>query len=437
MAIAVASYAAVFKRTANLPNAASCSLWGWFRRTADRNTFSGCLALVNAVDGSSYRAITFDSDGTTLALTSHGMSTTGFGTQPAANEWFFAALTCSGNGNNLNGYVRRLTDNTLSSLTGQAAGTSFTSGAMEFGGGGFTAEFLSGEIHALGACDSVLSADELLELSYFHEPQLDGIRSLNVFYPCIESVNSNATVDRSGNGRNATATVGSLADSPSLLWRAPGPIVVIPAVAAGDVTLALTGQALTSSLGVLSPSTSIALSGGQVAVSSGVLLPGHAVTLSGAALAAAAGVLGPSLALALTGMVITIGQGTVSAPGNVTVALTGQLLTTALGSVGVNVSTALSGQAATAVAGVLLADLARGLSGASMASSSGSLAPALSVSLTGSLASFGQGSLTPPISGDPTPPAIRRVTVTVNTSINVNGASEAITVRAPGSVTVH
>lgn len=234
MAIAVTSDASAFKRTANLPAASTAyTMCGWFMLTTDRNTFSGALGIANAVDGASFHQLGTDSDGTTLKIWSQTTSTNVAAL--SLNTWYFGAMTCSGTGaGTLIGYVRALTANALTSAA--VAGTSFTPGAAEWGRDCVTGEFITGRIHACGMANVVLSADELLELSYFHEPQLDGIRSLNVFYPTIEAANSDATVDRSGNARNATATVGALADSPPLLWRSIPPSLPMPASSTGALS---------------------------------------------------------------------------------------------------------------------------------------------------------------------------------------------------------
>lgn len=205
--------------------------------TTDRNTFSGLLGIT---DGTNYHQLCTDSDGTTLNLYRGNPGAQTSLLALSTNTWYFAALTCAGTGaGQLIGYARAITSNSFTTVS--AAGISFTPNAVNWGRDGFTGEYITGRIHACGMAGAVLSADELLELSYYHEPQLDGIRSVNVFYPCIESANSNATVDRSGNGRNATATVGALADSPPLLWRPIPPYMVMPAAAAsGAITGAST-----------------------------------------------------------------------------------------------------------------------------------------------------------------------------------------------------
>lgn len=228
MAIVVSGDASAFKRTANLQTATAHSMWGWFMLTSDRNTFVGLLGLANAVDGASFQQLGTDSDGTTVKIWSHATSTNVVAM--SLNTWYFGAMTCAGTGaGQLIGYLRAITANALTSAS--IAGVSFTPGAAEWGRDCITGEYMAGRIHACGSCNAVLSAEELLELSYFHEPQADGIRSINVFYPCLEATAALCKVDRSGNGRDATATEGALADSPPLLWR-PGSSYVLPAAAA-------------------------------------------------------------------------------------------------------------------------------------------------------------------------------------------------------------
>jgi hypothetical protein len=125
----------------------------------------------------------------------------------------------------------------------------------------------------------------------------------------------------------------------------------IPSKAAGgsDVSVALTGQAMASTAGTLTPSSSISLSGQVLAAAQGAVAPANSLTLGGQLLASSAGTLTPSTSkvltgqsasiaqgtlvaaftIPLTGALITIGQGTVTAPGgggDVTIALTGQAL---------------------------------------------------------------------------------------------------------------
>jgi hypothetical protein len=83
-----------------------------------------------------------------------------------------------------------------------------------------------------------------------------------------------------------------------------------------------------------------------------------------------------------------------AAGGDVTVALTGQSLTAAAGTLTVSNSVALSGSSLTAAAGTLTVSNSVALSGSSLTASTGTLAPALSVPLSGAALSITAGTLT-------------------------------------------
>ncbi len=237
MAIAVGSDAQRFIRTANLPARGAFTMWGWYMLTTDRNAVSGAMALGNGANpsGGEYRSIETSSDGTSFLVWAGSNNTAMF--SASTNTWYFLALVSNGDGaSSVTARWRVITANTLSSASVTPAGTgstTYTPGQMVFGGTNYTGDFMTGRIHAIGCADAVLSADELLELSYYHEPQLDGIRSLNVFYPCIADTAANCQVDKSGNGRNASSTPGALADSPGLLWRSTYVPYVLPAISVG------------------------------------------------------------------------------------------------------------------------------------------------------------------------------------------------------------
>lgn len=237
MAIVVNSDASAFKRTANLPAYNSATLFGWFYIGTDKNDYTSLLGLADSTGGTPTAGfhLSTDVDGTTLQVWNDFAGGTNLKALSTAT-WYFAAITCAGTGaGQVIGYVRSITETTFTTTTETLPG-SFTPAVAEWGRAGYSPFYLDGRIHACGMADVVLSSDELLWLSHFHEPQLRGIRSLNVFYPTIESVNTNATVDRSGNGRNATATHGALADSPPLLWMRSPRIGVINVAAAAGTT---------------------------------------------------------------------------------------------------------------------------------------------------------------------------------------------------------
>lgn len=368
MAVVVNSDASAFKRTANLPDDISFSMWGWFYFGTDRNTFTGLLALVNSSGGSPTSGIQLatDSDGTSLKLFTFVPGSNADSATIvtlSAGTWYFGAITCSGTaaGNTI-AYVRALTANSLTSTNVDRPDTAWTPGAAEWGRDGFTGDYLNGRIHACGMADVALSANELLELSYYHEPQLDGIRSLNVFYPTIESVNTNASIDRSGNGRNATATVGALADAPALLWRTPGPQIILPAASGGALSLdidtagaiTLAGQSVTAKIGVdLATQGAIAVAGQSVTPALTIPVGAGAIAVAGQAATFGIGVAqSVAGAIALAGQAVTPALTIPVTAG--AVALAGQSATLDIGSALANGAVTLAGQSVTLANGANL-----------------------------------------------------------------------------------
>jgi hypothetical protein len=123
----------------------------------------------------------------------------------------------------------------------------------------------------------------------------------------------------------------------------------------------------------------------RVALTSNVTL-----ALTGQSLASAIGSLLASTALALTGQSGSVAQGSVG----IGAALTGQSLSVAQGSVAEATSVALSGQSATAARGTILAATSEALSGQSLTAAQGTLSPNNSLVLTGQSSSVAQGSVT-------------------------------------------
>lgn len=246
-------------------------MWGWFFFTTAPARFWGPLGIYAGTDGSPTTGTAFHqissatSGGTQLVLGS-GAGTAVNLVNITAGNWYFVAMTATGTGaGTVNGYARTLTANTLTAVTNSNSFATFTAARAEWGRDAFTGDPIDGRIHACGMADAALSVDELLELSYFHEPQLDGIRSLNCFYPTIESVNTNASIDRSGNVRDATVTHGALVDGPPLLWRAIPPSWNLPASAAsgaitGSSTLIFSPTGTLTGDGALSGSTTLTFS---------------------------------------------------------------------------------------------------------------------------------------------------------------------------------
>lgn len=126
-----------------------------------------------------------------------------------------------------------------------------------------------------------------------------------------------------------------------------------------DVTVGLSGQAVTASAGTLAPTRTVALSGQAVTASAGTIvtvgdvtltLSGQSVTVSvgtlspttskaltGSAVTASAGTLTPSRSIALSGQAVTVSSGTLSFAANQTIALTGQAVSALAGTLTANV----------------------------------------------------------------------------------------------------
>lgn len=136
--------------------------------------------------------------------------------------------------------------------------------------------------------------------------------------------------------------------------------------ASGSGTAALTGQSATVSAGLLSPAIAIALSGQSIASQQGTLAPSASNALAGQAVTTADGTIASSRTLALSGLSASFAQGTVTATTGATVALTGQSLTAAPGTLSTATVVAASGQLLTiALGSVSLGDapVARSSSG--------------------------------------------------------------------------
>lgn len=187
------------------------------------------------------------------------------------------------------------------------------------------------------------------------------------------------------------------------LWEAPSDRLLFLPAAAG--TVALTGQSLTTSQGILTPSTSVALSGQSLTTSQGILSPSTSVALSGQSLTTAQGTLAPSTSVALSGQSLTTAQGSLTVAGspNVTVALSGQVANAAQGSLSPATSVAIAGQSLTTSQGTLAPNTAVALSGQALTSGQGTLSPTstgqtITIQLTGQSLTLTQGFLGAPAS---------------------------------------
>lgn len=167
----------------------------------------------------------------------------------------------------------------------------------------------------------------------------------------------------------------------------------IDPVTTTDVSVALTGIAVATSMGTIAPATERALSGQEVAASAGILVPASAKALAGESATGSAGTLAPSTAISVTGQAATASPGTVTP--DLSVSPSGESLTVSQGSisVGADVQVALTGEAATIATGTLAVETAKAVIGQSITVSGGAVSSATDVGLVGQSASVSQGSV--------------------------------------------
>lgn len=221
----------------------------------------------------------------------------------------------------------------------------------------------------------------------------------------------------------------------------------LSAVAATNVTVALSGQSIAVSAGLITPNITLALSGQSIAAAAGSLVPSIVITLSGQSVIAAAGSVVPNPAFALSGQTTTIsagalspstaiplagidgifsqgsiyvsidrvGKGTISGPGispdylkvfkarnlsntvtsNVTLTLSGQDINSASGILTITTAPSLVGSLGTLSVGSLAPLISTLLNASTLAVSSGATLPLITIVPTGSLVTASMGFITP------------------------------------------
>lgn len=142
--------------------------------------------------------------------------------------------------------------------------------------------------------------------------------------------------------------------------------------------------------------TSVALTGQGLAVASGTLAPALSLVLSGQSLSVAQGSLTAAPALSIAGQSLSVARGSVTA--SPAAALTGQSVLVSRGSVVASSSLALTGQAVTVSRGTLLATSSLTLAGQWLTIAQGALAATNIPALTGQAIAASQGTLAPAFS---------------------------------------
>lgn len=163
----------------------------------------------------------------------------------------------------------------------------------------------------------------------------------------------------------------------------------------GDVSVSISGQAMTSAQGAVTKQVQLGLLGQAATVAQGTVVPAVAKALAGQAMAAAQGLISVSYGrtVTITGMGMTAGQGSVI-PG-VSPILAGQQATSGQGAVVPAVSPVISGQAVTAAQGAVAKTVATAPTGQAMTMSLGSvtIAAGTGVTITGQTMVSAQGAV--------------------------------------------
>jgi hypothetical protein len=161
------------------------------------------------------------SDGTSLTI----WTPSGFGATIAtlvANTWFFWAVVANGSGAGaVTGYYAARGANTLASQS--QTGANFTPDRMQLGNDQYS-EFFNGRIERVCVWDAVLTPAQLLNQMKRTIPIQT--TNINIWSPMVGTTAANAALDKSGNGRNWTATgTIDIENSAPVPWGAE-PIIV-------------------------------------------------------------------------------------------------------------------------------------------------------------------------------------------------------------------
>lgn len=151
--------------------------------------------------------------------------------------------------------------------------------------------------------------------------------------------------------------------------------LLLATVAAGGVTVSISGVSSTTAVGSVTPSSTVALTGLSSTADVGTLGVSVSVPITGLSSTLSVGSLVPSTSVALTGIESVTAVGTVGV--SIAVPITGNVSTSAVGSVTVSIG----------------GDVTVAISGVSSTVSVGSLTPSVSVPITGNVITTALGNL--------------------------------------------
>ena len=203
--------------------------------------------------------------------------------------------------------------------------------------------------------------------------------------------------------------------------------------ASPNVTLALTGQQISSAHGAITAKLSYALTGQAITSSEGALGRNLSSALSGQKITSAEGTLSYKLTYGLTGQKATFTEGTITAStgGNVTLSLGGQRITSAEGSLAAQISYGLTGHAITSSEGLSGRTLTYGLTGHQIVSGEGSPGLKATYALSGHAITSSEGAISSSTSQNVTVALTGLRAVFAQGTISISGADAVVPKETP------
>lgn len=225
-----------------------------------------------------------------------------------------------------------------------------------------------------------------------------------------------------------------------------------PGTAAPASSLGATGSSATSARGTVAPAMSFAMTGVSATTAAGSATQAHATPTTGASAATSTGAAAANITVAITGSALTSAPGTVSASSPGTAAITGSAGTSAPGTIGSQITASATGASTASAPGATSPGIARAVSGGATAASSGSIAAiagtvpapgassasspgtasaAITIALSGASATIVGGTVTPSVgagaalTGVGATCEVGTMTVTMTATVALTGVSAA------------
>lgn len=203
------------KRTTSLPSDTAFTMMALVYQVSQRSDWSYFLGIADGLVSASFEKAIGWSNGDTLQI--YGGNGFDFGATPSVGKWFWAALTCSGEGaDSLKGYWRYLLPSDGTTVdTVQIASTAITEVVMYFGNDSYD-EWCDIRMACTKVWDAALTQAELeLEMARMLPVRY---ANLHAWYPMFPGA-TERLVDYFSAGKTLTA-VGTLTDEagPPVGW---------------------------------------------------------------------------------------------------------------------------------------------------------------------------------------------------------------------------